>query len=730
MYKNIFKRFLALFISLVILLSNLIYADSVVIGVAPGLTDGRTMSANTNTTYLQNLYTGPGTAPNSSITGLTPIQGVNKTFTDTNTTTTVADSNLPTYTNTNVSASSYPYSNVSTNVNTNNNAYAYNNNPYAYNNMYTYNNNAYAYNTNGVNTNPYAYNNYNNAYVYNNASSNAYAYNNTANAYAYNNTSSNLSTGTYNSVDAGPTVTSISSPASNIQKLENGIVNVGVITNNALTNNGRVVTGTTTDDRGPTTSDPITSPTAHGGLITDSSTGPAFDNTFTGETLPSYETSEADQTRVQTDLIQYRTNDYIQAVKPSISAEVAIVVNATTRQIYYSKGGLTLCPPASLANLVTASILIANRRIDDVLTVSQTAVSNLEAGANVAGLQAGDVITVRDAIGALFVASCCDVANVVAENIAGSVTNFVNLMNQTVKTWGCVSTNFTNPSGLNNEAQKTTSYDMAIIMDKASSNVMLKVMMLQPKYTLPATAHRGAKVLNNKNYLVIVGNKYFYTGVSASRMGYTSKAKYTMATTLDYNGQKFIAVVLRADGTQWTDTTRLLNFAKVASLEASAQTGQYYTTTFNTGAGAATQGVSIPQANAAAAATINATSTASTGNDTAGTWMQDGSGWYFMKSNGQRANNEWIKQGTKYYCIDSTGYMVKGWRQMSNGNTYYFDPNSGEMRYNTWINVSTGAYYLQEDGSLAKAEPGQRRNITTAVGTYTIDDNGKAIAKV
>ena len=72
---------------------------------------------------------------------------------------------------------------------------------------------------------------------------------------------------------------------------------------------------------------------------------------------------------------------------------------------------------------------MASGKLDDVLKVSQGAVSNLEYGATTAGLKAGDTITVRDALGALFVGSCCDVANVVAENLAGSTGNFVNVMN-------------------------------------------------------------------------------------------------------------------------------------------------------------------------------------------------------------------------------------------------------------------------------------------------------------
>ena len=642
MCKKYCKKFLSLIVSLTIILSSFVYADTVVIGVAPGAADGRTMSANTNTPYLQNQYTGPGTLPNSSITGLSPIQGV-----------------------------------------------------------------SYA-STNGQN------------YI-------------DMNGLGY----------------TGPTTQTTSSPSTNamVTSANAGRVNAGVVANNALQSNR--VSDSSTADKGPTTAEAITSPTASGGGITSSATyGPGFQtsNETAAGTTDATNAPEANtnaDNAILSDTIVYRPNDYIQAIKPSISAPAAIVLNATTRQIYFCKGGLDTFEPASLANLVTASILIANKKLDDVLKVSQTAVSNLEYGATTAGLKAGDTITVRDALGALFVGSCCDVANIVAENLAGSIANFVNVMNQTAKSWGCVSTNFTNPTGLNNKNQITTTYDMAIIIDKATASPELKIMLMQERYVLPATAHRKELTLSTKNKLLIKGDANYYDGISASRMGYTSRALYTIASELDYNGQRFIAVVLKANTTQWTDTKKLFNFAKVASLEASANNVQTYVTTFKSAAGGTNNGatttattntphvVESVATNATQLPTGSTSSTSTNQNgDTAGAWAKDATGWFFVKSNGSKANNEWIRQSGKLYCIDSNGYMITGWKQMSNGNMYYFDTNSGELKYNTWVNLSTGSYYLQSDGSLAKASSGQTKNIETAVGTYTIDDTGKAIAKV
>ena len=523
--------------------------------------------------------------------------------------------------------------------------------------------------------------------------------------------------------DAGPTVKTITSPAAHNAELATTTGNTNVITNGAEYFGSK---SSSTSDTGPTVKE-ITAPKAGGESINNASgtiingqllePGSAIgnENPTNGAAIPSYVTvggtvTTGDTAAYSTDTIIYQVNNNIQAAKPAVTAPSAIAVNATTRQIYFSKDGFGKYPPAALANLVTATILLSYKGLDDVLSVSASAVSGLESGASTAGLYAGDTITVRDALGAMFVKSCCDVSNVVAENVGGSIPNFVAMMNQTVKNWGCIGTNFANPTGLNNDAQLTNVYDMAIIMDKATQNPNIKIMLGLSSYKLPATSHRGAVTIYSKNTLLTPGSSMHYDGIGASRMGYTSKAKYTMASEIDYNGQRLIVVVLKANGSQFTDTTRLLNFAKVACIEAG--------------------GVNAAAVQQAGATQQQAVTTGSNAGDTAGVWQQDNNGWYFIKANGNRANNEWIKQNGKMYCVDSTGYMITGWREFSNGKLYYFDPTNGEFRYNTWVNVSTGAYYLQSDGSLAQAPKGSTKNIVTSVGTYTIDENGKAIAKV
>ena len=657
MCKSFSKKIWSITICMALLVCNLVYADSVVIGSAPGVgANNRVMDTNASTTFLQNQYSGPGIMPNSSVTGYSPIQTSNGVATG----------------------------QASTKID-----------------------------SNGVS-------------------------------------------------DTGPNPTYIASPksAGESQQLY-GKKSTGTISNGAFNTK---VDNSSTADAGPTVHE-IAAPVAGGVSInSDDNSGPGYptpldaqSTTTTDQSSYQSYTTDTSYNYVSADgPIIYQLNNYIAAVKPNIVAPGALVVNATTRQIYFSKGGLNPFHPAAITNLVTAAVALKYKGLDDVILVTDNAIKNLESGANTAGLKAGDTIKLRDAIGAMFTKSCCDVSNAVAENVSGSIPNFVLLMNQTVKEWGCVGTNFTNPTGLNNDSQIITTYDAAIIMDKVTSDPTLKFLLMQPAYAFPATAHSGAKALTTSNQLLIQGNKNYYAGV-ASRMGYTSKAGYTIVSELDYNGQRLIAVALKANGTQYTDTTKLLNFAKVASLETSSQAATTYNSVLSSmtnvmvinsaaAEGTAALNSALAAANANAANVANATNAANaiaalnanvaanaaanTSEDTAGTWQKNANGWYFIKANGQSAANEWIRQNNKVYCIDSNGYMVTGWKTMSNGSTYYFDPSSGEMRYNTWVNVSTGAYYLQEDGSLAKASPGTTTTITTAVGTYSIDENGKALAKI
>lgn len=248
---------------------------------------------------------------------------------------------------------------------------------------------------------------------------------------------------------------------------------------------------------------------------------------------------------------------------PSISAPAFIVINATTKQIYAGKDYNTKYEPAGITNLMTAYLGSTHKAMNEDLNCSLAACKAVDKDAFIAGLDGGDKISLTDAIASMFVRSCADSANVIAENVSGSIASFVELMNQTAKDIGCTNTNFVNPSGLNNDGQLTTAYDMSLIMDKVTANDELVKLLSLSQYTLPAAKRRDKLMLFTRNTILNKESPNYNADVTCSRMGYTSKTGYTMASMCNYKGNRLIVVILKAKGSHFEDTKKLIDFAKL-----------------------------------------------------------------------------------------------------------------------------------------------------------------------
>ena len=143
-------------------------------------------------------------------------------------------------------------------------------------------------------------------------------------------------------------------------------------------------------------------------------------------------------------------------------AEGAGVFNLDTKEVLYSQNLFEKLYPASTTKILTAYIIIKYGNLDDKVTVSPKAVSNL-AGSSLCGVQAGDQLTVRDLLYGLMLVSGNDAANVLAEYYSGSVEKFAKVMNKEAKALGATKSHFVNANGLPDEKHYTSVYDMYLI---------------------------------------------------------------------------------------------------------------------------------------------------------------------------------------------------------------------------------------------------------------------------
>lgn len=357
------------------------------------------------------------------------------------------------------------------------------------------------------------------------------------------------------------------------------------------------------------------------------------------------------------------------AQKPVIQSQGAVLYDATHNQFLFEQNADTRFYPASITKLMTALLVLESKNPNETVTFSQTAVSNLEAGAVSLNIKAGDKVSVKDCLYGLLLKSANEVANGLAEHVSGSIKGFADLMNQKAASLGCTNTHFANPNGLNNSEHYTTARDMALIAKAAYENPTLCQIDSTVTYDFPATSAAAAirKLTMGHKMLNPANTSYYYSGVVGGKTGYTSLAGNTLVTCVERDGTRLIAVILKSKQTHYEDTKALLDygFASLKTQDVSSSSGP-------SGPGEQSQNRNE--------------------------WIQDSKGWKFLKANGTYAKKECMNINGELYCFNDDQYMVNGWHQID-GNWYFFRP-SGGLAKSRWIETNGSWYYVDANGSL------------------------------
>ena len=245
----------------------------------------------------------------------------------------------------------------------------------------------------------------------------------------------------------------------------------------------------------------------------------------------------------------------------ALESEGGIVIDANSGAVIYGKQIHERFFPASITKILTALIVIEECDMDEIVTFSRNAVYNVESGSSNANLEAGDELTVRDALYAMMLKSANEAANALAEHVGGSIDGFAKMMNDKATELGCRNSNFCNPSGLNDENHFTTPYDMALIAQAAFNNETFTEIASVLLYDLPATIREteGQRIYP-KHRMIKKNLSEYYEGAIGGKTGYTMKAGHSLVTCAERNGMKLIAVILKGNNTHYSDTKTLLDF--------------------------------------------------------------------------------------------------------------------------------------------------------------------------
>ena len=229
----------------------------------------------------------------------------------------------------------------------------------------------------------------------------------------------------------------------------------------------------------------------------------------------------------------------VKAIDLAPNAKSVILIEASTGDILYERNSHEKLPPASMTKMMSMLLILENIdkgiiKWDDIVTVSSNASSM---GGSQILLETGEEMTVEDLFKGIAVASGNDAVVALAEYIAGTEEEFVNMMNSKAKELNLTDTYFKNPHGLNDTNHYSSAYDMSVIAKELSKHEdVFKYTSIYEDYLREGTQKKLWLV--NTNKLV-----RFYKGVDGLKTGYTEEAGYCLTATAN-KGFRVIAVVM------------------------------------------------------------------------------------------------------------------------------------------------------------------------------------------
>jgi D-alanyl-D-alanine carboxypeptidase (penicillin-binding protein 5/6) len=241
---------------------------------------------------------------------------------------------------------------------------------------------------------------------------------------------------------------------------------------------------------------------------------------------------------------------------PELGSRAAVLLDAATGTLLYTKNQDEPIPPASLTKLMAIHLALEEVKagrasLDETLSPPRESWAiNQPPRSSLMFLAAGQQVSLRELLLGLAIPSGNDAAVAVALRFAPTVEAFTASMNREARRLGLFSTHFTEPSGIS-EYNLTTALEFARFCryyltehPETLAELHSVAEFAYPKPENVGAAYRdrpGTIVQRNHNRLL--GS---FEGVDGFKTGYIDEAGYNIALTAEREGTRFIAVLLGA----------------------------------------------------------------------------------------------------------------------------------------------------------------------------------------
>ena len=226
----------------------------------------------------------------------------------------------------------------------------------------------------------------------------------------------------------------------------------------------------------------------------------------------------------------------------AISAQSAIVLDASTGRVLYEKNADKQSLIASTTKIMTALVICENCNVLDRVRIPKAAVG-IEGSSMY--LQEGEVLTVQELLYGLMLQSGNDAATALAIYCGGTVEGFAELMNDKAHALKLFGTHFVNPHGLDAPGHYSTARDLAVL----TAYAMADPIFAQTVSTKTVTV--GSRCLRNHNKLL-----WQLQGAEGVKTGYTKAAGRILVSSTCRDGRRLIVVTINAPQ-DWSDHSTL-----------------------------------------------------------------------------------------------------------------------------------------------------------------------------
>lgn len=241
--------------------------------------------------------------------------------------------------------------------------------------------------------------------------------------------------------------------------------------------------------------------------------------------------------------------------EPEITAEAAIIIEASTGRVVWEKNADKRMYPASMTKMMTGILALEQLNMRSAVTMSPEAAYT---ESSPLGILPGEKIRADELLTGMLMESDNGAAVALGEAMAGSVSAFAGIMNSKAEKLGMKDTHFANPNGLTNANHYSTARDMAKLARYAMKNQQFRDIVCQ-KESIIRWESPQAKFHKAENTNELLGE---YAGMTGIKTGWTNAAGGCLAAGAKRHGVELIVIVMKTPTPKdrFKDAEKLLNY--------------------------------------------------------------------------------------------------------------------------------------------------------------------------